>query len=56
MREGPISSPFPTGRRMGAISIAQSGSEHHSALSKLMRTGIHGSSTSAYTWELTSAA
>ena len=44
------SNPLMTVRRVGAITLARAGTQHHNALSKLMRTGIHGFSTSTYTW------
>jgi hypothetical protein len=41
-----------TERRVEAITLACSEIQHHNALSKPVRTRVHGFSTSAYTWDL----
>jgi hypothetical protein len=47
--------PLMAARRVGAITLARAEAQHHNALSKLVRTGVHGFSTSAYTWDFGAA-
>jgi hypothetical protein len=47
--------PLMAAGRVGVITLATAEEQHHSALSKLVRTGVHGFSTSAYTWDFGAA-